>query len=120
MIAVLVAASLPLIAKLSPAAAQAASSNGQTQTGQAGESTSTPAPTTGVFCAEEMTATFCNVVTGPNTNGYGRSTAPSSSGTAAANGAGSLSASSSTTGAGGNTSSIPPCPSEPPFDELCN
>ena len=26
------------------------------------------APTTGVICLEEMTATFCNVATSPNTN----------------------------------------------------
>jgi hypothetical protein len=79
-----------------PAAAQLATPNGQTQ-----------APITGVFCIEEMTANFCNVVTGPNTGGYGaRSSSGSNSG--------------STSGPGGGTSSIPPCPAEPPFNELCN
>jgi hypothetical protein len=88
----------------SPAAAQLATPNGQAQSSTQGRATgSTQARITGVFCIEEMTASFCNVVTGPNTGGYG---ARSSSG--------------STSGPGGGTSSIPPCPAEPPFDELCN
>ena len=95
-------AALVLVA--SPAAAQQAALNGQTPSAIAGGATGPPqAPTTGVFCIEEMTANFCNVVTGPNTGGYG-----------ARSGSGSKS------GAGGGTSSIPPCPAEPPFDELCN
>jgi hypothetical protein len=56
-----------------------------------------------VFCIEEMTATFCNVVTGPNINGYGTRTGSASNGAA-----------------GGNTSSLPPCPAHPPFNELCD
>ena len=45
---------------------------GQQQSGgQSGQSAPTQVPTTGVFCIEEMTATFCNVPTGPNTGGYG-------------------------------------------------
>ena len=74
--------------------------------------------TTGVICIEEMTATFCNVVIGPNTNGYG-----SSGGSAAAGaGAGSASAAGSAAGGGGSgaTSSIPACSSFPPPNELCN
>jgi hypothetical protein len=60
----------------SPAVAQGALANGQSQSTAEGVlSAPTPAPTqaptTGVFCIAEMTATFCNVVTGPNTNGYG-------------------------------------------------
>ena len=35
------------------------------------QQTSNRSPTTGVICIEEMTATFCNVPSGPNTNGYG-------------------------------------------------
>ncbi len=90
----------------SPAAAQAP--NGQARTpSQGGATGSTQAPITGVFCIEEMTANFCNVVTGPNTAGYG-----------ARSGAGSASGSNSS--AGGGTSSIPPCPADPPFNELCN
>ncbi|MGN6750622.1 MAG: hypothetical protein ACTHJS_18725 [Xanthobacteraceae bacterium] len=85
-----------------PAAAQLATTNNQVRsTTQSGVSGSAPAPTTGVFCIEEMTANFCNVVTRPNTGGYG-----------ARNG--------SSNGPGGGTASIPPCPAEPPFNELCN
>jgi uncharacterized membrane protein YgcG len=89
----------------SPAAAQVVTPNGQAQlatpNGQA------QAPITGVFCIEEMTANFCNVVTRPNTGGYGART-------------GSGSGNGSSSGPGGGTSSIPPCPMEPPFNELCN
>jgi hypothetical protein len=100
----------------SPAAAQ----NGQVQSADQGSASGsatgstngpTQAPITGVFCIEEMTANFCNVVSGPNTGGYG-----GRSGSASTNG--SASTSGSTSGAG--TSSIPPCPAEPPFNELCN
>jgi hypothetical protein len=99
---------LALIAALavaaSPAAAQVATPNGQAQSSTQGVATApTQAPITGVFCIEEMTANFCNVVTGPNAGGYG---ARSSSGSAS--------------GPGGGTASIPPCPAEPPFNELCN
>jgi hypothetical protein len=62
-----------LLLVASPAAAQVATSMGQQSGGQGGPSARTQAPTTGVFCIEEMTATFCNVPTGPNTNGYGSS-----------------------------------------------
>jgi hypothetical protein len=93
-----------LVFAASPAAAQLATPSDQTQSStQGGTTESTQAPITGVFCIEEMTANFCNVVTGPNTGGYG-----------ARSGSGSGSAPS------GGTSSIPPCPTEPPFDELCN
>jgi hypothetical protein len=47
-----------LLLAASPVAAQVAMSNGQQQTGgQGGQSAPTQAPTTGVFCFEEMTAT---------------------------------------------------------------
>jgi len=99
-----------LLLAASPAAAQLATSQRVQQLG--GESVQTTpieAPRTGVFCIEEMTATFCNVTTGPNTSGYGsRRVSTSSSGTA------------SSGGSGGISPSIPPCSSEPPFNELCN
>ena len=99
---------LTLIAALllaaSPAAAQVATSMGEQQSGdQSSQSTPTQAPTTGVFCIEEMTATFCNVPTGPNTSGYGSSGASGSSG-----------------GVGINTSSVPLCAAFPSANELCD
>ena len=98
-----------LLLAASPAAAQlATSSRVQQLGGQPVQSTPTVAPTTGVFCIEEMTATFCNVTTGPNTGGYGSRGVSTSSSGAAGGGAGALSP------------SIPPCSSEPPFNELCN
>jgi hypothetical protein len=105
----LIAAAIAAVAFTAlPAAAQVATPNGRvTSPTQGGSTGSTQAPITGVFCIEEMTANFCNVVTGPNTSGYGaRTGSGSSSGTSA--------------GAGGGTSSIPPCPAEPPFNELCD
>jgi hypothetical protein len=89
-----------LIVAASPAAAQVTTSNSQQQSGQ---SASSQAPTTGVICDEEMTATFCNVPTGPNTSGY-----QSSGGSGSSSSAGSV------------TPSIPPCAAEWPADELCN
>jgi|SRR6266550_1711620 hypothetical protein len=95
-----------LLLAASPAAAQlATSSRVQQLGGPAVQTTPTETTPTGVFCIEEMTATFCNVTTGPNTSGYGSRGVSVSSGGA---------------GGGINNSSIPPCPSEPPFNELCN
>ena len=106
-----------LLLAASPAAAQlATSSRVQQLGGEPVQSTPTVAPTTGVFCIEEMTATFCNVVGGPNISGYGgRSVSTSSSSVAASSGV-----SASSGGAGAVSLSIPPCSSEPPFNELCN
>ena len=99
-----------LVSPPAPAAAQLAISNSPLPPGSEGGGSVVPqapqpsqAPTTGVFCIEEMTATFCNVVTGPNINGYGTRTG-----------------SASNDAAGGNTSSLPPCPAHPPFNELCD
>ena len=102
-----------LLLVASPAAAQlATSSRVQQLGGEAVQSTPIEAPRTGVFCIEEMTATFCNVTTGPNTSGYGsRRVSTSSSGAAS---------SASSGGPGATSPSIPPCSSEPPFNELCN
>ena len=118
----------PLVLAAAPSAAQIRTQNDQAQsaiqgsaignaTGGATGSTTAPtqAPITGVFCIEEMTANFCNVVTGPNIGGYGaRSGSASTSGSASANGF------AATHGAGVGIASIPPCPAEPPFNELCN
>jgi hypothetical protein len=91
-----------LVLAASPTSAQVVTPNDQTRSAIPGGATqSTQGPITGVFCIQEMTANFCNIVTRPNTGGYG-----ARSGTS--------------TGAGGGTSSIPPCPAEPPFNELCN
>ena len=93
-----------LLLVASPAAAQlATSSRVQQLGGPAVQSAPTAAPPTGVFCIEEMTATFCNVTTGWNTSGYGSRSGAASSG-----------------GAGAISPSILPCSSEPPFNELCN
>jgi hypothetical protein len=96
LIAALVIAASPVAAQLQPLGA-----GGQTNT--------SPLPNTGVICQEEMTATFCNVPTSPNTGGYGSRGATGSS-----------SASGSTGGAVSNTSSVRPCPDFPPANELCN
>src|SRR5260370_12917830 len=98
-----------LLLAASPAAAQLATAQRVQQVGgEAVQSTPIEAPRTGVFCLEEMTATFCNVTTGPNTSGYGSRRAASSGVSASSGGAGAVSP------------SIPPCSSEPPFNELCN
>jgi hypothetical protein len=104
-----------LLTVASPAAAQlATSSSVERLGGLAVQSTATVAPPTGVFCIEEMTATFCNVTTGPNTSGYGSPTVSTpTSGTASSG----VSASS---GGAAASPSIFPCSSEPPFNELCN
>jgi hypothetical protein len=102
-----------LLLVASPAAAQlATSSRVQELGGPAVQSAPIIAPPTGVFCIEEMTATFCNVTTGPNTSGYGsRRVSTPSSGAASSGVSG---------GAGAVSPSIPPCSSEPPFNELCD
>ena len=105
-----------LLLATSPAAAQVATSLSQGQLGgQSIQSAGAQAPTTGVFCIEEMTATFCNVPSGPSEGGYGSGGVSTLS-----RGSGTSSVSASSGGAGGISSSMPPCPSEPPFNELCN
>ena len=94
-----------LLLATSPVEAQVATSNGQELSGgQIGQSAASQAPTTGVICEEEMTATFCNVVTGPNNAGYG------TAGGAAA----------TTAGITTPSPAIPTCSNFPPADELCN
>jgi hypothetical protein len=74
-----------LLLVASPAAAQVAASASQQQSGgKSIQSAATEAPTTGALCTEEMTATFCNVPSGPSEGGYGSrgvSTLSSGSGT---------------------------------------
>lgn len=88
------------------------------------QQTSNRSPTTGVICIEEMTATFCNVPSGPNTNGYGSlGGSGSGSGTGSSGGSGSTGGSAAASGGGGagvNTSSIPACGGFPTANELCN
>jgi hypothetical protein len=81
---------------------------------QGGPPSPSQAPTTGTFCIQEMTATFCNVPVGPNTNGYG-----SGSGTASTGGSASSGGSAASAGARVNASSLPPCMREPAANELC-
>lgn len=114
LIAAVVFAATPAGAQLAAPNDQVSSSTQGAATGAAQGGSPSQAPSTGVFCIEEMTATFCNVVTGPNTGGYGTRS-----------GSGSGSAGGGTTGsagaaAGASTSAMPPCPAEPPFNELCD
>lgn len=111
-----------LLLAVSPAAAQVSTSNGEllintpggqqltTTQNQNSQAAISHAPTTGTFCMQEMTATFCNVPTSPNTNGYG----------SVGGGAGSASASTVSSSPGVTTSSTPPCMRQPVADELCN
>ena len=95
---------------------QVATPNGQLLLGSRGRQPApSQAPTTGAFCIEEMTATFCNVPVGPNTNGYG-----SGVGSASTSGSASTGGSAASGGVGVNASSLPPCMREPAPNELCN
>lgn len=106
-----------LLLAASPAAAQVASSLSEARSGgQTIQSAGTQASTTGVECTEEMTATFCNVPSGPSEGGYGSGLSSRGVSTSSSGSGTSVSAS----GGGASLSSIPPCPSEPPFNELCN
>jgi hypothetical protein len=106
-----------LLFAASPVGAQVATSQSEAQLGGQGiQFVGTQATTTGVLCTEEMTATFCNVPSGPSEGGYGSGL--SSTGVSASSGASGTSVSAS--GGGASLSSIPPCPTEPPFNELCN
>jgi hypothetical protein len=105
-----------LLLAASPAASQVVTTLTQGQLGaQSIQSPGIQAPTTGVECTEEMTATFCNVPTGPSEGGYGSRGVSTLS-----TGAGTSSVSASSGGASGLSGSVPPCPGEPPFNELCN
>jgi hypothetical protein len=92
-----------LILAASPVAAQVATSgatsNDQGVSAGGTQSASSQAATTGVICAEEMTATFCNVTGAPSNGGYG---------------SGSV-----TTGSSAPPAATPLCPDFPPANELC-
>jgi hypothetical protein len=91
-----------LLLAASPAGAQSQ----QQALGAAGTINNSPLTDPGIICQEEMTATFCNTATSPNTSGFG-----SGSGAASSSGAGS---------AGNTMMSIPTCGALGPADELCN
>jgi hypothetical protein len=128
-LASLIAASPRAQAQTIPTVGQNATTNSQLTTANTanalGRTTSgqqpRPGVTTGVICIQEMTATFCNVVGGPNTNGYGSEGSVSRGASGSGSGSGSASASASASGgAGANTSSIPTCGGFPSANELCN
>ena len=106
---------ITLIAGLLLAASPLAPQSVQQPLGAGGQTNTSQIPNTGVICEEEMTATFCNVPTSPNSAGYG-----SSAGTGSSTGTGSSSGSASSGGADSNTSSIPACSEFPPANQLCN
>ena len=60
-----------LLLAASPVAAQSTTSNQQQPLGAGGQIVTSPLTNTGAICERLMTATFCNVPTGPNTAGYG-------------------------------------------------
>jgi hypothetical protein len=106
-----------LLLVASPAAAQVATSPSEgVLGGQSIQFAGSQAPTTGLQCTEEMTATFCNVPSGPSEGGYGSGLSSTGVSTSSSGSGTSVSAS----GGGASLSSVPPCPSEPPFNELCN
>jgi hypothetical protein len=104
----------------SPVAAQ---QQRQQALGAGGQTNNSILPNNGIICIEEMVATFCNQPTGPNHAGYGSSTAVS--GSSATSGSSTGSGSTAGSGVSGgtigiSTSSISPCGSFPPPNELCN
>jgi hypothetical protein len=111
----ILALTVPLLLASSPVAAQ---QQVEQALGTGGEINNSILPNNGLICIEEMVAAFCNQSTGPNTAGYGSSTAFSgssaTSGTSAGSGVGAAS------GSGINTTSIPACGAFPSPNELCN
>jgi len=98
---------LTLISVLLFAASPAAAQSTHQPLGAGGQTNTSSLPNTGVICEEEITATFCNVPTSPNTGGYGSSGGSPGSGPSA--------------GSAGSIKSIPPCAAaEWPPNELCN
>jgi uncharacterized membrane protein YgcG len=107
-----------LVFTASPAAAQSATPNGQARSStQSGATESAQAPITGVFCIEEMTGDFLQRRHRPEHRRLWRKKRSGSTGSTGSTGG---STSGLSTGPGGGTSSIPSCPAEPPFNELCN
>jgi hypothetical protein len=106
---------------------QSSAATGQTgtSTGQSSQSNAS-SQSGGTICIQEMTATFCNTSSSPNSNGYGTigagsGSTGSSSSSGSGSGSGSASAGSGSGGSGANnTSSIPACGGFPAANELCN
>jgi hypothetical protein len=96
-----------MVAALLLAASPAGAQSQQQALGAGGTINNSPLTNTGIICQEEMTATFCNTATSPNTSGFGSS------------GAGAAS-SSGTRSAGSTMMSIPTCGAVGPAEELCN
>jgi hypothetical protein len=108
---------LSLIAALLLGASPVAAQSVQQPLGTSGEINNSTLTNTGVICLEEMVATFCNVPTGPNLNGYGSS---GSVGSRAASGSSAGSGVSGPAGGAGPSAAIPTCSEFPPANELCN
>jgi hypothetical protein len=108
---------LSLIAALLLGASPVAAQSVQQPLGTSGEINNSTLTNTGVICLEEMVATFCNVPTGPNLNGYGSS---GSVGLRAASGSSAGSGVSGPGGGAGPSAAIPTCSEFPPANELCN
>jgi hypothetical protein len=100
----ILALTVALLLAASPVAAQ----QRQQALGAGGQVNNSTLPNTGLICIEEMVATFCNVPVGPNSAGYGSSTAFSgssaTSGTSAAYGPSTGSGSSAGSGVTGGPS----------------
>jgi hypothetical protein len=117
------ALTVALFLTASPVAAQ---QQRQQALGTGGQTNTSILPSNGIVCIEEMTATFCNVPTSPNTRGYGSSAAVSGSSATSGSSTGSgLSAGSGVSGgtytsSGARTTTVPPCGAFPPPNELCN
>jgi hypothetical protein len=114
------ALTIALLLAASPVAAQQL----EQALGAGGQINNSTLPNTGLICIEGMVATFCNRPVGPNSAGYGSSTA--FSGSSARSGSSATSGSSAGSGVGAvsssgiSTTSIPPCGAFPPPNELCN
>ena len=106
---------LALITALLLATSPVAAQSRQQALSGSGTTNSSPLPNTGIICQEEMTATFCNVPTSPNTSGYG-----SSHGSAVSGGSVSIGGSAASSGVRSNASSVPLCASGTPANELCD
>ena len=117
----ILALTLALLVTASPVAAQ---QQREQALGIGGQINNTILPNNSLICIEEMVATFCNQPVGPNTAGYGSSTAFSgssaTSGTNAASGSGAGSGVGAVSSSGISTTSVPACGAFPPPNELCN
>jgi hypothetical protein len=113
-----------IVALLLAASPVAAQQQVEQALGTGGQINDSILPNNGLICVQEMVATFCNQPTGPNTAGYGSSTAFSgssaTSGTSAASGSSAGAGVGAASGVGISTTSIPPCGAFPSPNELCN